>query len=1251
MIISFKPAQSTAFQKIIHCFIAITFISTMAVPPSALSAQTAATPTVELPTPGVMVPLSPAYRPALAMGLEVHPDNPLRFDFIIHRGESKLKGAALKNESSKLIKYFLAALTVPDEDMWVNLSPYEKDQIIPEKFGVTEMGRDLLAQDYLLKQLTASLVYPEDQLGQAFWKRVRQRAYEEYGEVELPVNTFNKVWVIPDRAEVFEQNNIAYIADSHLKVLLEEDYLALENNSNSARFRTDNIQDENVKKMSAMTAPIVREIIIPEIEKEINSGKNFAQLRQVYHSMILASWYKQRLKESLLGKVYMNKNKVAGIDLAGKDAKLKIYDRYMEAFRKGVYNYIRKDYDGSAQKPVPRKYFSGGVSGFTPVNTPFGGAEKVKTVHTKEQLSEKGKAGIKTIGEDSAMLARATVDLVEANEQVKKAAEQVVTAFSDSLAGDVAPADRASLTPQNYTPSQLWEEHTRVFYVFWQAVHEGSLAAPFSVDGIMAKDNPIKKYYWERNIVSPSSEFSELSPDAYTTEKSTRLSLRLALQIFSRKGLLRPLEKEKQLEDGSYRYGATFDFTQKARDEVYKLQQLHFDRIFGGIEFDRKNNRYIAQVKKDGRFGPFQEFVDMFILDGDRLATMNPSYEGRYFPERGTTVYLPVNETTQRLAKNLGTVDLNPKELFAITPHAAYFLRSLAKLGRPARAEETEIPHVTDMRKRMVARELIRKEMIEETEPGSELYVLNETGIAKIQEMEETGLDSAMLSARAEDLLRWMTGEEQGLFTMRTLFGSPVTQALLDEGAVQKNSGIKGVLMDALVELRSIGFVSVVEGKSPAEYYVTPQGAAHVLSLLVDPVQREAGRYEPPWKRELSNSPRLADIINLLKDAPQGMTLRELQQALEFKLVLDDETMRRLLVILKERGRVVEKDQRFFLNVQVQNAQATLSDSAMLTDKDFEMLRFFSALGSDVQAVLKSGYRSILKGRGVSSAMAQTSFVEARLEEMVLAGLIRPVADTKPRQYVTTKQGSELLVKKLIAEGGGAWILTDAITVGDIQNRVPNASEVIKRLIEDGWVGEPIHPGIQQYPILHNFGLLRLLLGDRIEAPFTIENILRSPYAERLKYLGLAPEDQKDFVRAELEKLIEKGLVVENNYPWKPKESAEFNLTMTGRRLFDQSEKKPGGIDFNSAHLNLQIKRDGNGVPLPVSQQPLEDMQIDGFLPVIIHIAPVMDLPVLLGIAKQQEKDKQAKKDLDPAKEPDWNTTALEADELSLFRT
>ena len=74
----------------------------------------------------------------------------------------------MKKEGERLIKYFLASLAIPEKDLWVNLSPYEKDRTIPRALGQTEMGRDLLAQDYMLKQITASLIYPENGLGKTF---------------------------------------------------------------------------------------------------------------------------------------------------------------------------------------------------------------------------------------------------------------------------------------------------------------------------------------------------------------------------------------------------------------------------------------------------------------------------------------------------------------------------------------------------------------------------------------------------------------------------------------------------------------------------------------------------------------------------------------------------------------------------------------------------------------------------------------------------------------------------------------------------------------------------------------------------------------------------------------------------------------------------------------------------------------------------------------------------------------------------
>ena len=160
MFISFERRQKSLPVKVLNLLIIFFFSFSFIIPPTPSQAQALPQNMLNLPIPGHMVSMSPGYVPAHIKGITVDPQNPLQFDFIIDKGQTNLEGEAFEAESLKLIKYFLAALTVPEAELWVNLSPYEGERIIPEKFSTTEMGRDLLAQDYILKQLTASLMYP-----------------------------------------------------------------------------------------------------------------------------------------------------------------------------------------------------------------------------------------------------------------------------------------------------------------------------------------------------------------------------------------------------------------------------------------------------------------------------------------------------------------------------------------------------------------------------------------------------------------------------------------------------------------------------------------------------------------------------------------------------------------------------------------------------------------------------------------------------------------------------------------------------------------------------------------------------------------------------------------------------------------------------------------------------------------------------------------------------------------------------------
>ena len=352
-------------RRYISAFIIFCVLFTLAIPAQVSQAQSM----LKLPAIGAMIAQSPVFIPAHIAGMTIYPDNPLKFNFIIDVGDDSLQGEELKQESEKLIKYFMASLTVPEDEMWVNLSPYEKNRIIADGLGKTDMGKDMLAQDYFLKQLTASLMFPENELGAKFWDRVYEKAQEQYGTTEIPMNTFNKIWIVPKKASVYVTGKKIFVVENYLTVMLEEDYLALESNQDHENHGVGQLPEKNKKEISSITSDIVREILVPEIEKEVNEGKNFANLRQIFYSMILATWFKQNLKESILGQVYFNKNIVKGIDINESNIKDKVYEQYLEAYKIGVYELIKEDYDPTSQEIIPRKYFSGGIRGLKKVDS------------------------------------------------------------------------------------------------------------------------------------------------------------------------------------------------------------------------------------------------------------------------------------------------------------------------------------------------------------------------------------------------------------------------------------------------------------------------------------------------------------------------------------------------------------------------------------------------------------------------------------------------------------------------------------------------------------------------------------------------------------------------------------------------------------------------------------------------------------------------------------------------------------------
>ncbi len=346
-----------------------------------------------LPPAGQMVALSPASAPCLLRGMRVDASDPLRMDFLFDEGRAALAQQEFNDVSMRLIKYFLVSLTIPNKDLWVNLSPYESQRIVQEDLGRTAMGRDLLAQDYILKQLTASLLHPDGETGKVFWKEVYRRAYEAYGTTDIPVDTFNKVWIMPGRSLVHEmlgpdgKQISAFVDKVELKVMLESDYVAMSHQRGMAESPAP-AGDVTAAQANALVPAagvpdnsavllakgVLREIVLPVLEKEVNEGANFAMLRQIVHALVLSAWLKRKLMASaglvtgiqgtdanVFAQVFIDRHKTQGNEIAHpREENRQIYDRYVEAFRKGAYSLIKEELDTYSQELIPRKYFSGG---------------------------------------------------------------------------------------------------------------------------------------------------------------------------------------------------------------------------------------------------------------------------------------------------------------------------------------------------------------------------------------------------------------------------------------------------------------------------------------------------------------------------------------------------------------------------------------------------------------------------------------------------------------------------------------------------------------------------------------------------------------------------------------------------------------------------------------------------------------------------------------------------------------------------
>jgi hypothetical protein len=121
-----------------------------------------------------------------------------------------------KNAAVKAIEFFFIGLAIPQERLWVNLNPNEPGRIIDPMLKDTDLGKFILAADLRLKKDIAALTNPRmSEGGRQYWDQLYAKAEELGIEDKIPVA--NRVWIVPDIAQVREVEGRLEIISSSLK--------------------------------------------------------------------------------------------------------------------------------------------------------------------------------------------------------------------------------------------------------------------------------------------------------------------------------------------------------------------------------------------------------------------------------------------------------------------------------------------------------------------------------------------------------------------------------------------------------------------------------------------------------------------------------------------------------------------------------------------------------------------------------------------------------------------------------------------------------------------------------------------------------------------------------------------------------------------------------------------------------------------------------------------------------------------------
>ena len=296
-------------------------------------------------------PVSDKFRPIHLRSIGLDPNNG-NFELILDKGDLKdVLPRQLEETTQELYRYFQVGLALPNKYFWVNLRPDSPDDVIEPLLEKTDVGRIMLAADLQLKKDLAGATSPQTPEGKLYWDKLYAKASELYGQQDIGIPTLTRPWIVPGEIIIRSSETNAFVYKATLKVMLEQDYL-----KDASAY---NFNDPRLKELNSYSSQLIRELIIPKLTREVNSSKRYAQLRQVYYSLILAQWFKSRSQSHKVTKSQVDSKDLNGLTSKSSWSKDTYYQAYRKSFQQGEYN--RQEQVSSVSGPAIRQYTSGGI--------------------------------------------------------------------------------------------------------------------------------------------------------------------------------------------------------------------------------------------------------------------------------------------------------------------------------------------------------------------------------------------------------------------------------------------------------------------------------------------------------------------------------------------------------------------------------------------------------------------------------------------------------------------------------------------------------------------------------------------------------------------------------------------------------------------------------------------------------------------------------------------------------------------------